>query len=286
MLRLFHAVPINRRALAALFLLVTLSAFSVVLGSRAQAEEPEAEAPPDHAGSLLSITDWGPKISADMDDPQPAPEETAPQPEPYDYGMAAPESEAVDGSYFQTAAFLGDSRTEGFLINTGLLGRIDGFFHTGLNVKSARDKAVIETGDGMLTAVEAISQGEYDSIYIMLGVNELGWGAGEFSEYYGLLIDALREAQPEARIYLQSILPVGHDPVVSGSEINNDNVRLFNEKILALALEKEVYYLDIYSAVVTEDGYLPEAAAPDGVHLGKEYCGIWYDYLKTHTVEA
>ena len=32
-----------------------------------------------------------------------------------------------------------------------------------------------------------------------------------------------------------------------------------------------------------DSGALPEEASTDGVHLNKEYCLKWLDYLKSHT---
>ena len=38
----------------------------------------------------------------------------------YDFSQPAPERDAVDNSYFADAAFVGDSRTDGFLIYSGI----------------------------------------------------------------------------------------------------------------------------------------------------------------------
>ncbi len=52
-----------------------------------------------------------------------------------------------------------------------------------------------------------------------------------------------------------------------------------------MAEEKQVYYLNVAEAVADDNGYLPEEASTDGVHLNKEYCAKWLDYLKSHTAE-
>ena len=44
-------------------------------------------------------------------------------------------------------------------------------------------------------------------------------------------------------------------------------------------------YLDLYSQFVDENGSLPEEDSRDGVHLKKEPCQRWLEYLKTHTVD-
>ena len=71
----------------------------------------------------------------------------------------------------------------------------------------------------------------------------------------------------------------GHD------YLTNDHLRVYNDLMRQVAQEKQVVYLDLYSEFVDENGALPEGASRDGVHMVKESCQRWLDYLKTHTVE-
>ena len=60
-----------------------------------------------------------------------------------------------------------------------------------------------------LTAAEALRQADYGKVYIMLGMNELGWVyESVFADEYGKIIDVIRESHPGAEIYVQSIIPV------------------------------------------------------------------------------
>ena len=59
---------------------------------------------------------------AETPDPEPAEPKPYTPTEPYDFGQPAPETEAVANDYFQDAAFVGDSRTDGFLIYSGIGG--------------------------------------------------------------------------------------------------------------------------------------------------------------------
>jgi len=58
----------------------------------------------------------------------------------------------------------------------------------------------------------------------------------------------------------------------------------FNHKIQKMAWEKDVHYLDVFQYMANSEGYLPEEAASDGIHLKKEYCEKWLDYLQRHVV--
>ena len=44
-------------------------------------------------------------------------------------------------------------------------------------------------------------------------------------------------------------------------------------------------YVNVYEAFADETGSLPEEDSRDGVHLHKESCQRWLEYLKTHTVD-
>ena len=64
---------------------------------------------------------------------------------------------------------------------------------------------------------------------------------------------------------------------------NNKNVAKFNQLIQEVAEEEDVTYLDVKSVLVNKDGYLPEEASTDGVHVDKEYCQKWLEYLKNNS---
>ena len=87
---------------------------------------------------------------------------------------------------------------------------------------------------------------------------------------------------PEARIYVQSILPVSAARSSEGDSINNSNIRRFNEKIQEMAENNNWTYLNVWEAIADEDGELPSDAASDGVHFGPEYMEIWLRYLREH----
>ena len=68
--------------------------------------------------------------------------------------------------------------------------------------------------------------------------------------------------------------------------LKNDHLRIYNDLMRKAAEEKQVVFLDLYTEFADENGSLPAGASRDGVHLKKEYCQKWLEYLKTHTVDA
>lgn len=204
----------------------------------------------------------------------------APAEEPF---AAVPESEAVGDDYFADAAFIGDSRTQGLRLYSGLKDT-NWLCSVGLTVETAATEK-FSVADGKYTALDALGVLKPAKVYIMLGLNELGWKSADiFIEKYAAIIDAALAADPDCLVYVQSILPVSAAKDAGGTWCNNANVNARNERLKELAEEKGVYYLDVASAFRGEDGCLPAGDTPDGIHLTPGLCVSWLDYLKTHTV--
>ena len=195
-----------------------------------------------------------------------------------------PEGPAVEDSYFDDTVFLGDSRTEGFHLYSGLE---EGayLYAVGATVESVFTKATQETGGGKVPMLDALAELECGKVYIMLGANELGWPRSEaFHDQYGKVIDRIREDHPDAEVVIQSILPVSAVQEAKGSYVNNSRIQTYNAILEELALEKECPYLNVSEAVTGEDGCLRPELTTDGIHLNTAGCKEWLNYLKTHAV--
>lgn len=209
-----------------------------------------------------------------------------PTPTPsYDYSKPVPQSDAKDESWFADAAFVGDSRMKGVL-NFAKFTYAEDLSFVGLNVADVFTKPYVATSSGSVSVSDALANDkQYGKVYLMLGINELGWqSTDKFIEYYAKVVDLVRETHPEAQIYVISILPVGTKATASQAHLNNDRVRSFNERILAMCAEKQVYYINGFEAL-EQNGILPDDASPDGIHMEPKYCHMLTDYMLAHTVE-
>lgn len=181
---------------------------------------------------------------------------------------------------FSDACFIGDSRTLGLGLNCDKA-KADFYASQGLNISSALTDQVIELQNGnMGTVLEAVAQREYKRIFVMFGINELGWPYPEnFVEKYEELIEGIKAAQPNAAIYVQSILPVAASAVNNDAVFTNENINAFNTYVEQAANETGVNYLDINGYFKDNSGMLPEDAAADGIHFVRAYCLKWIDLL-------
>ncbi len=219
--------------------------------------------------------------------PTPVPTPT-PTPEP-DWSQPVPAGEAVDpDEWFADAVFIGDSRTDGFKLYSGVTADASFLDYTGLTVYDViNGKEVIRSGKEKLSILDALALEAYGKVYISLGVNELGYYDPEgFAEAYGQVIDAIQACQPDALLYVQAILPVNSEKCKANDVpyyVTNEGISLYNEVLPALCEEKKVRLVDIPDNLKDASGESPSQLSADGVHFRKEGYGLWLDYLITHT---
>lgn len=194
------------------------------------------------------------------------------------------ESDPVEDTYFQDAVFLGDSRTEGFFLYSGLK---EGtyFYAVGATVESVFSKKTWAVPGGKVPLLDALAETDCGKIYLMLGVNELGWpGTDIFRNQFVKLIDRIQADHPGTDLILQSLIPVSAKQNARGSYVNNDRIAAYNEVIRDLAEEKGCAFVNVAEALAGDDGCLPPNLSTDGVHLNTAGCRVWLEYLRTHSV--
>ena len=251
-------------------------------------ESPSASASAESAVPSEAVTP-SPQVSQTPASSQEPSEEPLPQVEPYLFGQPVEESEAVEESWFEDAVFLGDSRTEGLQLFSGLRTG-DFLWYKGMSVFKVDDPSYkrIEVDGEAMTMMEALALKQYGKVYIMIGINELGYATSSYEEGLRTMVDRVKEIQPNAVIYLQTLPPVNEQVAYEkglGSYIKNSKVISFNEAIYRVAWEKQVALLDVGEVYRTEAGDLAADLAVDGVHFYRQGYGIWYEYLKTHTLD-
>ena len=271
--------------LSSSLLLLSCAALLVLSGCR-PAETQETTAAPSPS---LEAAPTPTPVSTPTPEPAPTPEPSPAFPL-YEFGVPLEESGPVeDDSFFENAVFLGDSRTEGLQLFGGL-GAGTFYWARGMSVFRAdsEDYRLFEVDGEKLTMMEALAKGSYDKVYIMIGVNELGYPVESYEKGLSELLDKAIAAQPEAVIYLQMMPPL-NDPMCRanklGSYLNNENLSRFNEAVVRMAAEKRVVLLNTAEVYTGEDGQLPQELANDGCHFAYSAYSLWADYLRCHTID-
>lgn len=205
-------------------------------------------------------------------------EEIVPIPEPTPLPVM---SEVVDIDvleYFDNTLFIGDSRTAG-LHQFGYFETADFFATPGLSVYSIPQTEVTVEGYENITLEELLAEKEYDKVYVMLGMNELGYRFPQTVERYRIFIEDLQDQEPCAQLILCANLHVTNTRSNNDKFFNNENIDKINEEIRILAEEKELVYLNINEVFDNEDGELDKEYASDDSHVTVENYIRWCDWI-------
>lgn len=192
---------------------------------------------------------------------------------------AAPEEPINPTEYYKDTLFIGDSRTAGLYI----YGRIEGasyFARTSMNVGNCFNSSKSETGTGSLSLEAYLKKNSFGKIYILLGINEIGYSYDWIVTRYEKLISRLQELQPGAVIVIQSNMHVTKAKSDSSPKtFNNTRINELNRRLSELADGKKVFYLSFESIFDGADGNMNPDYSGDGVHLKAKSYKIWRDYL-------
>ena len=191
-------------------------------------------------------------------------------------------------SYFNDAIFLGDSRTLGISDYAGL-DEADFFCDSGMTIFKLLEPDGVtyqKTGDKEDVS-QVLQQKQYGKIYIMLGMNELGYGNTDmYLEQYRKVVEQIREWQPDAVIYIMANLHVSREKNNMETEFNNININDKNAASALLANGTDIFYLDANPLFTDSDGYLNAELTFDGVHLYAKHYDAWREFLLEHAVEV
>ena len=193
----------------------------------------------------------------------------------------------VDDSYFDDAAFIGDSRTLGLHDYAGWEDRADFYCENGFSVYQWTKGAKVrfqETGRDV-DLQQALAAKKYGKIYLMVGMNDLGYGnTDNFSEWLTQLLNMIEQEEPDAVIYLMGNLHISREQNGKRVEMNNINVNEKNVAIARLADGVRTFYLDCNPLFTDDQGYLKSDLTFDGFHLYAANYPVWTDFIRSHAV--
>ncbi len=267
---------------ASIITILSLTAVSVILfiafwtTSAATADMEE-----DTTTLLDSIEANSPEKNVDTTEP--APVETNPPKDSTDtQAEEAPVPEPMPTATMEDALFIGDSRTVGLMDYA----QIDGasfFASVGMNVYNIHSKPISIPSIGKITLADLLESKRYGKIYIMLGINELGYNMDRTVKKYNELITYIREKQPGALIFIQANLYVTKSRSDTDKIINNTAISKLNTALSALADGETIFYLDANAIFNDGNGNLPLEKCIDSAHLYGEYYLEWGQWIMEQT---
>lgn len=128
-----------------------------------------------------------------------------------------------------------------------------------------------DTTSGVLQRLSVLDQTNPDSIYVMVGINDLRQGKSnrEILSNLQQIIRRLKAAHPYTRIYIASILPTRLE------DIPVNRIRRLNYNISHLTREEGVSYVNLQPAFADDEGKLQPQLTTDGLHLNSRGYKVW-----------
>ncbi len=190
----------------------------------------------------------------------------------------------VPAEYFDDALFIGDSRTVGLKEYGSAIKNATFFASTGMDIYQIYSVKINVGKFGKTDLMSLLKNNNYSKVYIMLGINELGYTFNNTIKKYSELIDTIRATQPGVIIYVAANMHVSASRSASDNIFNNTNINNFNNMLAKLADNKNAYYLDVNPLFDDADGNLRADYTHDNTHvLGKHY-KTWADWITENAI--
>lgn len=191
--------------------------------------------------------------------------------------------ETVGYEYFEDALFIGDSRTVG-IMEYGNLEKATFYADTGMSVFNLEKKKISIPELGKVGFDEVLEDRQYGKIYLMLGINELGYRFENIEKKYQETLEKIRTYQSDAIIYLCANLHVTEEQSQNDSNYNNENINRLNNRIKELADNERIFYIDVNEIFDDDHGNLNTEYSSDGFHVYATGYKNWVDWLCTKAV--
>lgn len=181
-----------------------------------------------------------------------------------DKDKASAQTEEGEKNYkalFANSVIMGDSISEAFTE------------YGYLTTSSAVAKIGVEL-DELDEQIETVTKLNPQNLFLAYGMNDIVATNGNVSEFikqYESLLDQIKEALPNTKIFVNSIFPVREDVVRERLEFTH--IQEFNKKLEELCDKRQITFLD-NTDLVSEDYY--EA---DGMHFKSSFYPYWLDKM-------
>ena len=153
--------------------------------------------------------------------------------------------------------FLGDSITQG------------GAWHELFPNRLVRNRGIGgDTTKGILNRLHQVTNGNPSQVFLLIGTNDVSFGETDETIVNNIvtIIERITDESPETQVFVQSILPRGAS--------YQERIETLNSKIRA-AIGDRAEWIDLYSLLLDEDGYIADRYSNDELHLLGAGYAVW-----------
>lgn len=203
--------------------------------------------------------------------------------------LAPPIVDMEDTSFFDDAAFIGDSASyvlERWNLKTGAFGNAVFLTRSSLGLQNSLDGRMklfyqnreYDPGDAL--AVTGVKK-----VFIMLGFNDIGlFGVDGTMERWELFVNGILEKCPDIEIYIQSCTAVHSNGAYPGYD--NETFDEYNVRLQAFCEENGYHFVNIAPYFKDFTNGMPTRYSSDYfVHMTYEGTAAWEKVLKAYAAE-
>ncbi len=202
--------------------------------------------------------------------------------------LEAPETAAAMQTWYDNTLFIGDSRTVGMAQYAGIE-HADFFALTGMSVFDAfKSKVKLDRNAPDSTKLDLetlLTQKQYDKIYLMLGINELGYSLSSIEKKYEEVTAAVKALQPNAQVWLQANMHVTQGRSDKDPTFNNTTINALNTVIHDIAGRQSAGWLDVNPVFDDENGHLSMDYTFDHTHIVGKHYKYWALWIYLQSVD-
>jgi lysophospholipase L1-like esterase len=115
-----------------------------------------------------------------------------------------------------------------------------------------------------------------EKVFLMIGINDLimGKDINHVMTNYQKIIDQIKAASPESKIYIESILPINNEVSPLG-RVESQEIIDLNKKLSLMAVKNNATFINLYPLFCGPDNQMRLDLAADGVHPNAKGYAIW-----------
>ena len=195
-----------------------------------------------------------------------------------------------DTAFFNDAAFIGDSITQGLMyycMSNGALGNATWLCVQSYSVNNAVTGALAPTYQGVrMSPEDALAACGANKVFIMLGMNDINLiGAGSIDlamRNWVTLLSRIRAKNPNITIYIQSATPIYY--YGQTGYLTNEYMDQYNQRLQEFAWANGCYYIDVATYMKdSNNSLIPQYCSDKYVHLNYTGIAVWVNVLKSST---
>lgn len=203
--------------------------------------------------------------------------------------LAPPEADMEDTSFFDDAAFIGDSVSyvlQQWHNKSGAFGNATFLTRSSMGLQNTIDGRIKISFRGQnLSPEDAVEAAQVNKVFVMLGFNDVAvWGVEGTLERWDIFLGRILEKCPEVDIYIQSCTPVHDFGAYTGYD--NELFDQYNEALEAYCEEHGYHFVNIapYFKDFT-NGMATQYSSDYFVHMTYDGTAVWERVLKAYAAE-